>query len=93
MDARTSCNGTRSLSATKLLRNFPLLFLLLLPASVALAAEPPKLDSGNTAWMLTSSALVLFMTLPGLALFYGIGVLVQNRVTKTAAPLHERTAA
>ena len=29
------------------------------------------LDSGNTAWMLTATALVLFMTLPGLALFYG----------------------
>lgn len=29
-----------------------------------------KLDSGNTAWMLTATALVLFMTVPGLALFY-----------------------
>ncbi len=29
------------------------------------------MDSGNTAWILTSTALVLFMTLPGLALFYG----------------------
>jgi Amt family ammonium transporter len=29
------------------------------------------LDSGDTAWLLTSTALVLFMTLPGLALFYG----------------------
>ena len=29
------------------------------------------IDTGNTAWMLTSTALVLFMTLPGLALFYG----------------------
>ncbi len=36
------------------------------------AAPPaPKLDSGNTAWMLISTGLVLFMTLPGLALFYG----------------------
>jgi Amt family ammonium transporter len=35
------------------------------------AAEPPKLDSGATAWMLTSTALVLLMTIPGLALFYG----------------------
>src|SRR5579885_2714567 len=32
---------------------------------------PPKLDSGDTAWMLASSALVLMMTAPGLALFYG----------------------
>jgi Amt family ammonium transporter len=31
----------------------------------------PVLDTGNTAWMLTSTGLVLFMTLPGLALFYG----------------------
>jgi len=38
-----------------------------------MAAEEaaPVLDSGNTAWMLTSSALVLMMTAPGLALFYG----------------------
>jgi Amt family ammonium transporter len=35
------------------------------------AAPPPKLDSGDTAWMLTSTALVLMMTIPGLALFYG----------------------
>jgi Amt family ammonium transporter len=31
----------------------------------------PKVDSGNTSWILTATALVLFMTLPGLALFYG----------------------
>src|SRR6266851_4910546 len=31
---------------------------------------PPKLDSGDTAWMLASTALVLMMTIPGLALFY-----------------------
>ena len=34
-------------------------------------AAPPKLDSGDTAWMLTSTALVLLMTIPGLAMFYG----------------------
>ena len=31
---------------------------------------PPKIDSGDTAWMLASTALVLLMTIPGLALFY-----------------------
>ncbi len=41
------------------------------PAAVAPAAAAPKLDSGDTAWMLTSTALVLMMTIPGLALFYG----------------------
>ncbi len=35
------------------------------------AAAVVELDSGNTAWMLTCSALVLMMTAPGLALFYG----------------------
>src|ERR1700689_4840193 len=38
----------------------------------AFAATPGMtLDSGSTAWMLTSALLVLMMTLPGLALFYG----------------------
>jgi Amt family ammonium transporter len=40
------------------------------PAPAAPAADAPKLDSGSTAWMLTSTALVLLMTIPGLALFY-----------------------
>ncbi len=38
---------------------------------LALAAEGATLNSGDTAWMLTATALVLFMTIPGLALFYG----------------------
>ena len=41
------------------------------PVAVATGAAAPKLDSGDTAWMLTSVALVLMMTIPGLALFYG----------------------
>ena len=44
----------------------------------AAAAEAPKLDTGDTAWMLTSTALVLLMTVPGLALFYGGMVRKQN---------------
>lgn len=39
------------------------------------------LDSGDTAWMLTSTALVLFMTLPGLALFYGGLVRTKNALS------------
>ncbi|MDQ8038548.1 MAG: ammonium transporter [Pedobacter sp.] len=42
-----------------------------LEAAPAAAEEGPKIDSGNTAWMLASTALVLLMTIPGLALFYG----------------------
>jgi Amt family ammonium transporter len=41
------------------------------PAAPAAAPAPSKIDKGDTAWMLTSSALVLLMTAPGLALFYG----------------------
>ncbi len=50
----------------------------------ALASAPPLaraeggLDTGNTAWILTSTALVLFMTIPGLALFYGGLVRTKN---------------
>lgn len=41
-------------------------------------AQDAALNSGNTAWILTATALVLFMTLPGLALFYGGLVRAQN---------------
>jgi ammonium transporter, Amt family len=44
---------------------------VILAAAPAFADDaPPKIDSGDTAWMLTSTALVLLMTIPGLALFY-----------------------
>ena len=46
--------------------------------SLAMAQDATAPDSGDTAWMLTSTALVLFMTIPGLALFYGGLVRVQN---------------
>lgn len=39
-------------------------------AATAEETEEPVVDSGNTAWMLTATALVLFMTIPGLSLFY-----------------------
>jgi len=46
--------------------------LSLVMPGLALAEEAaPVLNSGDTAWMLTATALVLFMTIPGLALFYG----------------------
>lgn len=47
----------------------------------AAAAAGPKLDTGDTAWMLTSTALVLFMT-PGLAFFYG-GLVRSRNVLNT----------
>jgi Amt family ammonium transporter len=50
----------------------------LLLATFGQAALADDLNSGNTAWILTSTALVLFMTLPGLALFYGGLVRTKN---------------
>jgi Amt family ammonium transporter len=62
------------------------LVLCSLPAFAQTPASGPKIDTGDTAWMLTSAALVLFMTIPGLFLFYGglvrsknvLGMLMQN---------------
>jgi ammonium transporter, Amt family len=47
-------------------------------AAWAQDAAPPAIDTGDTAWVLVSSALVLMMTLPGLALFYGGLVRAKN---------------
>jgi len=48
-----------------------LLTALLAAAPTLAQTAAPELDKGDTAWMMTSSLLVLFMTVPGLALFYG----------------------
>ena len=55
---------------------------LALAASPAFAEETAKIDSGNTAWVLVSTALVLMMTIPGLALFYG-GMVRKSNVLAT----------
>ena len=47
-------------------------------------AAAPKIDSGDTAWMITSSALVLLMTIPGLALFYA-GMVRRKNMLATMA--------
>jgi ammonium transporter, Amt family len=51
-------------------------------APAAAAAAAPKIDSGDTAWMLTSTALVLMMTIPGVALFYA-GMVRKKNVLAT----------
>ncbi|RME68823.1 MAG: ammonium transporter [Alphaproteobacteria bacterium] len=48
-----------------------IIFFLTLSAGVPALAQSGAADSGDSAWLLTATALVLFMTLPGLALFYG----------------------
>lgn len=54
------------------------LCLILLTAVLSPTIFASEINSGDTAWILTSTALVLFMTLPGLALFYGGLVRTQN---------------
>jgi Amt family ammonium transporter len=62
---------------TSILRTkyFAAVLLLFLPSA---ASAQDVLNGANTAWILTSTALVLFMTLPGLALFYGGLVRTRN---------------
>ncbi len=63
------------------------------PAAPAPAAAPApwKTDSGDTSWMLTSTALVLMMTIPGLALFYG-GMVRRKNVIATVTQSFAMTA-
>ena len=61
-----------------------LISLLVVALSSGLAlANDAKIDSGDTAWMMTSTALVLLMTIPGLALFYA-GLVRKKNVLATA---------
>ena len=62
----------------KITPRFLLAFLIaLLPTTSIFAADTPEIDSGATAWMLTSTMLVLLMV-PGLAMFYGGLVRTKN---------------
>lgn len=58
------------------------LFLFASTAFAEEAAPPPAFDSGDTTWLLVSSALVFLMLAPGLALFYG-GLVGQRNVLST----------
>ncbi|WP_197513235.1 ammonium transporter [Acidihalobacter aeolianus] len=61
-----------------------LLGMWLVPGLAMAADAPPKINSGDTAWMLTSTALVLMMTIPGVALFYGGMVRKKNLISVAA---------
>jgi Amt family ammonium transporter len=58
------------------------LLLPLMAAGPALAADAPTIDTGDTAWMLVATALVLMMTIPGVALFYA-GMVRKKNVLAT----------
>ena len=66
-------NSVQKLVATPATRAIALLagLVALFGPALALAQDPPSFDKGDMAWMLTSTALVLLMSVPALALFYG----------------------
>src|SRR6185436_16524630 len=74
----------KELSMTKKVVIFSILsvlFMSVVPAMAQVAADTtpvPKVDAGDTAFVLVSAALVLLMTIPGLALFYGGMVRTKN---------------
>ena len=79
MLTKSKCGAVLALAAS---------FLTTIPA---FAADTPTLNSGDTAWMLTSSVLVLMMTIPGLGLFY-CGMVRKKNVLATLAQSFGATA-
>lgn len=71
-------NKLRRPSARKLIIGLVLGLLVASVPSVALAQGDNPIDSGDTAWMIAASVLVLFMTIPGLSLFYAGLVRAKN---------------
>src|SRR5579863_3622773 len=71
--------GRRAICAVAILLGWTLSAMAQTPPPAAAASA---IDSGDTAWMLTSTALVLMMTIPGLALFYG-GMVRKKNVLAT----------
>ena len=67
----------------KIISKILILFVFLFQSTVLFAAAPkPVLNPGDASWMLTSTALVLLMTIPGLALFYG-GLVGKKNIVST----------
>lgn len=67
----------------KIMSKILIFVVVLFQSTVLFAAEPkPVLNPGDASWMLTSTALVLLMTIPGLALFYG-GLVGKKNIVST----------
>jgi Amt family ammonium transporter len=58
--------------------------VIAMPACAQAQSAAPKIDAGDTAWMIAATALVLMMTIPGLALFYA-GMVRKKNVLATMA--------
>ena len=70
-----------SKTSTRWARAALALGLALAPVLASAADAPPTPDKGDTAWMMTSTVLVIMMTIPGLALFYGGMVRAKNMLS------------
>ena len=77
----TKSKSTQLVRTARLLA-LPLVTLVTMTFPARAQADAPSLDSGDTAWMLTATALVLMMTIPGIMLFYG-GVVRKKNVLAT----------
>jgi Amt family ammonium transporter len=75
---RGTGNGERGTGTARWGLRSSLLLAGLLACAPAAAQAPATLNSGDTAWMLTATMLVMLMTIPGLALFYGGMVRAKN---------------
>src|SRR5262249_26393402 len=87
MGKQTPRMGRRSMGGLSMTttRAIVSIALLALAATPALAeAAPPTIDTGDTAWMIAATGLVLLMTIPGLALFY-CGMVRKKNVLATMA--------
>jgi Amt family ammonium transporter len=86
--ARRACgepsprSGRPARAGARLLRAALMALPAMLVAGTAFAADEAKIDTGDMAWMLTSTALVLMMTVPGVALFYA-GMVRKKNVLAT----------
>jgi Amt family ammonium transporter len=79
--ATRRCKQVRRITTMKILRGTVAGLGMLLAAALPGIAAAQEIDTGNTSWMLTSSALVLFMTIPGLSLFYAGMVRAKNALS------------
>ncbi len=81
---RVGKTSEMSSALCRMTRGIATMLAVLMP-TMAFGQDPvPTIDKGDTAWMLTSSVLVLLMTVPGLALFYG-GLVRKNNVLTVLA--------
>src|SRR3954467_6361428 len=61
----------KKIKGGSLMRGLGMALLMLAPTLVFAADAPPPPNKGDVSWLMTSTVLVILMTIPGLAMFYG----------------------